>query len=79
MWQDPVVQETRKLRKHYAAQFKHDPDAIFEDIRNRQKNQGKSVWHFQRVDRKLKQNITLTLIMPPMSKCRNRKGLALLD
>ncbi len=36
MWQDPVVEETRELRRQYAAQFKHDPDAIFVDIRIRQ-------------------------------------------
>ena len=36
MWQDPIVQETRELREEYAAQFNHDPDAIFEDILKRQ-------------------------------------------
>jgi broad specificity phosphatase PhoE len=36
MWQDPIVQETRELREQYAAQFNHDPDAIFEDILKRQ-------------------------------------------
>jgi len=36
MWQDPIVKETRELRKKYAAQFKNDPDAIFEDICKRQ-------------------------------------------
>ncbi len=36
MWQDPVVKETRELRNEYAAKFKHDPDAIFEDILKRQ-------------------------------------------
>ena len=36
MWHDPVVEETRKLRKQYAEQFNHDLDAIFEDISNRQ-------------------------------------------
>jgi len=35
MWQDPIVKETRELRKKYAEQFKHDLDVIFEDIRNR--------------------------------------------
>jgi len=38
IWQDPIVKETRALRKQYAAQFKNDPDAIFEDILKRQKN-----------------------------------------
>ncbi len=37
MWEDPIVKETRKLRKQYAEKFNYNPDAIFEDIRNRQK------------------------------------------
>ena len=41
MWKDPIVEETRELRKQYAAQFKHDPDAIFEDICNRQEKSGR--------------------------------------
>jgi hypothetical protein len=36
MWEDPIVKETRKLREEYAAKFNHDPDLIFEDIRQRQ-------------------------------------------
>ncbi len=36
MWQDPIVKETRELRKQYASKFKNDADAIFEDILNRQ-------------------------------------------
>ena len=40
-WQDPIVKETRKLRRQYAAKFNFDMDAIFEDIRNRQKKSGK--------------------------------------
>ncbi len=38
MWQDPIIQETRKLRHSYAAQFNHDLDAIFDDIKKRQEN-----------------------------------------
>jgi len=36
MWQDPIVKETRELRQQYARKFKHDADAIFEDILKRQ-------------------------------------------
>ena len=36
MWEDPVVEETRKLRKEYASKFKDDIDAIFQDILKRQ-------------------------------------------
>jgi len=46
MWQDPIVKETRKLREQYAAQFKHDPDAIFADICKRQRQSGKKLVSF---------------------------------
>ena len=36
MWQDPIVKETRELRKKYAEQLKNNSDAIFEDICKRQ-------------------------------------------
>ncbi len=36
MWQDPVVQETRKLREEYAAKFGNDSEAMFQDILIRQ-------------------------------------------
>lgn len=36
MWKDPIVKETRELRKKYASKFKNDPDAVFEDILKRQ-------------------------------------------
>lgn len=29
---DPILAETRALREQYAAQFNHDPVAIFADI-----------------------------------------------
>jgi hypothetical protein len=43
MWQDPIVDETRKLREEYAATFEHDPDAIFDDICRRQRQPGKKL------------------------------------
>ena len=57
MWQDPVVMETRKLRKQYAAQFKHDLDAIFDDIRNRQEKSGRKRVAFPARRPKSEQNI----------------------
>ena len=36
MWQDPIVEETRDLRRQYAEKFNHDIDEIFADIRKRQ-------------------------------------------
>jgi len=46
MWRDPIVEETRKRREEYAAKFKHDADAIFEDIRQRQRQTGKQTVSF---------------------------------
>ena len=46
MWRDPIVEETRERREQYAAQFNHDPDAIFEDIRRRQNQAGKKLVSF---------------------------------
>lgn len=46
MWQDPIVKETRKLREEYAAKFKHDPGAIFDDISKRQRRPGKKLVSF---------------------------------
>ncbi len=37
MWEDAIVKETRDLREEYSSDFDHDLDAIFEDIRLRQK------------------------------------------
>ena len=36
MWQDPIVKDSRELRKQYASNLNNDPDAIFEDILKRQ-------------------------------------------
>jgi hypothetical protein len=46
MWQDPIVNETRQYREAYAAQFDHDPDAVFEDIRRRRSQLSKKLVSF---------------------------------
>lgn len=46
MWQDPIVQETRQRREEYAARFNHDPDAIFEDICKRQRENDRKLVSF---------------------------------
>ena len=57
MWQDPIIKETRELRELYAAQFRHDPDAIFEDIRKRQEKSGRKCMSFPARKPDSKQNI----------------------
>ncbi len=36
MWQDPIVEEVRKLRDQYAGQLDYDIRRIFQDIQERQ-------------------------------------------
>jgi hypothetical protein len=35
-WQDPIVEEIRKLREEYAARFGFDLEAICQDLRARE-------------------------------------------
>jgi len=57
MWQDPIVKETRKLREQYASKFKHDPDAIFEDILKRQEKSGRKRVAFPSRKPRSKENV----------------------
>lgn len=43
---DPMVEETRKLREEYAAQFNQDQNAIFHDILERQSQRGRNLVSF---------------------------------
>jgi hypothetical protein len=43
MWHDPIVEEIRRYREEYAAQFNYDLDAIFEDLRRKQGRDGRKV------------------------------------
>ena len=36
MWQDPIVEEIRKIRQEQAARFNYDVRAMVEDARKRQ-------------------------------------------
>jgi beta-N-acetylglucosaminidase len=36
MWNDEIVEETRKTRDEYAAKFNHDLTAIYKDLREQQ-------------------------------------------
>ena len=33
MWKDPIVEEVRRIRDAYAAQFDYDLEAIYEDLK----------------------------------------------
>jgi len=36
MWNDEIVEEVRKARDEYAAQFNYDLEAIFQDIKQQE-------------------------------------------
>lgn len=40
---DPIVDEVRRVREAYAARFNYDLDAIFQDIKEREKRNGLKV------------------------------------
>jgi hypothetical protein len=46
MWNDPIVEETRRLRDEYAAQFGYDLDALFRDLKEQERRSGREVVSF---------------------------------
>jgi hypothetical protein len=40
MWEDPIVEEVRRVREKLAAQFNFDVDVIFADLQKRQSKLG---------------------------------------
>ena len=43
MWRDPIVEEVRRYRQDYAAQFNYDLKAICQDLREKQKKSGRKI------------------------------------
>ena len=41
MWKDPIVEEVRRIRDEHAKKFNYDIDAIFRDIKRREKRSGR--------------------------------------
>ena len=46
MWNDPIVEETRKLRDEYAAQFAYDLDALFRDLKEQERQSDREIVSF---------------------------------
>ena len=42
MIDDPIVAEVRKIRDRHAAAFNYDLDAIFRDLKDKEKRSGRS-------------------------------------
>ncbi len=43
VWQDPIVEEVRKARDAYAKQFNYDLDAIYRDLKTKERQSGRQV------------------------------------
>ena len=42
-WSDPIVDEVRRARDEYAARFNYDLRAIFRDLKEKEKSNGRTV------------------------------------
>lgn len=43
MMRDPIVEEIRRIRQEHAKKFNFDLDAIFEDLKQKERNGGRIV------------------------------------
>jgi hypothetical protein len=43
MWDDPIVGDTRELREEYLAELGHDLDALFRDLKKKERESGRKV------------------------------------
>jgi len=43
MWNDEIVDEVRKVRDEYAAQFNYDLEAVFKDIQQQEEKSDREV------------------------------------
>jgi len=42
-WEDPIVEEVRKARDAYAKRFNYDLDAIYRDLKQKERRSGRVV------------------------------------
>jgi hypothetical protein len=43
IWSDPIVDEVRRVRDAYAARFNYDLRAIYRDLKEKEKQNGRAV------------------------------------
>jgi hypothetical protein len=43
MWNDPIVDEVRKIREEHAARFNYDLERIFQDLKEQERQSGREV------------------------------------
>ena len=42
MWEDPIVNEIRKIRETHAARLNYDLQAIYRDLKEQERNSGRT-------------------------------------
>ena len=42
-WEDPIVEDVRKVRDSYARRFNYDLDAIYRDLKEKEQRGGRTV------------------------------------
>ena len=47
MWEDPIVEEVRKVREAHAAQFNFELRAIYRDLKEQERKSGKAFVSYQ--------------------------------
>ena len=47
MWQDPIVEEVRKVRQEHAVKFSFDLKAIFADLKKQEKKSSRKFVTFE--------------------------------
>lgn len=65
MYHDPIVEEIRRIRHEHAARFNNDLDAIFEDLRRRQRESGKTSANLPRPNKDDDRQVELTATAEP--------------
>lgn len=43
MWNDPIVEEVRKIREEHATRFDYDLEKIFQDLKEQERKGGREV------------------------------------
>jgi hypothetical protein len=46
MWEDPIVEEVRRIRHEHAAAFNYDLRRIYDDLKEQEKQSGKTFVSF---------------------------------
>lgn len=66
-WSDPIVDEVRRARDAYAARFNYDLDAIFRDLKEREKRSGRKYVSYAKDSAEVEppQELPLGVMGPP--------------